>query len=206
MSDEPQKEDWEILDLAPGAPVAEVHRAYQARKAIYAEDALATYNLLGDAEREALLARMEEAYRRIVRAASAVDGSLGAPPDRTRAASPPPVSDTDEGVRREPPGLGGRSAPAAAQRWTPVRDAPPPEAQPGAYLRAYRLARGRSVEALSTETRIRRAHIEALEAERWDALPPPVYVRGFVLQLGRALGLPDAPALAEIVLERLNAD
>ncbi len=58
-------EDWKLLDLSPGADLAEVNRALQFRRSIYQPGALATYNLLEEDERLRMLDRIDEAYRRI---------------------------------------------------------------------------------------------------------------------------------------------
>jgi len=63
---EPRPQDWEVLGLAPGASPAEIRAAYAHRKSLYDPDALATYSLHDDAEREALLERLDDAYRAII--------------------------------------------------------------------------------------------------------------------------------------------
>jgi cytoskeleton protein RodZ len=75
----------------------------------------------------------------------------------------------------------------------------------GAYLRRCRERSGLSVEAVATGSRIVPRLVEALEADRHDLLPAPVYVRGFLRayceQVGvdpsRALGLYDAQAASD---------
>ena len=66
MAREPRPQDWEVLGLEPGAAVADVRKAYAQRKALYGSDSLATYSLHDDREREALLERLDDAYRTIV--------------------------------------------------------------------------------------------------------------------------------------------
>jgi cytoskeletal protein RodZ len=50
----------------------------------------------------------------------------------------------------------------------------------GAYPRRCRERSGLSVEAISSGSRIVPRDIDALETDRRDLLPAPVYVRGFV--------------------------
>ena len=50
----------------------------------------------------------------------------------------------------------------------------------GAYLRRGRERSGLSVEAVSAGSRIVPRLVEALESDRQDLLPAPVYVRGFI--------------------------
>ena len=50
----------------------------------------------------------------------------------------------------------------------------------GACLRALREARGGSVEDMARATRVGSQQIEALEADRFEELPAPVFVKGFI--------------------------
>ena len=59
----------------------------------------------------------------------------------------------------------------------------------GTMLREARESQGFSLEQAEQETRIRRVFLEALEEERFDQLPGDVYIRGFIRNYGRFLGL-----------------
>lgn len=61
-----------------------------------------------------------------------------------------------------------------------------------------------SVEQLALETKIPRPSIEALEEDRFSALPGPVFVRGFFRCCARALGL-DPETVAGLLHEHLRA-
>jgi len=58
-------------------------------------------------------------------------------------------------------------------------------------LRDAREASSLSVTDLSKRTRIRRGLIEAIEAEDYFSLPAPTFLRGFVVQIAKRLGLPE---------------
>jgi len=99
MAARPRRQDWQVLGLEPGADPTRVRRSYLERKALYASESVASYNLLEDEERAALLRRIEEAYQRIV----------GEPPPTTRAqdrsenlpeppAGPPPPVEAEPGA------------------------------------------------------------------------------------------------------------
>jgi cytoskeletal protein RodZ len=74
----------------------------------------------------------------------------------------------------------------------------PASAGLGATLRAARSASGLSLAELERRTKIRAAHLSALEEERLDMLPPPPFVRGFVRTYAQALGLDPEPLLARV--------
>ncbi len=72
-------------------------------------------------------------------------------------------------------------------------------------LREARQARGLSLEQVEEETKIRRKYLEALEEEAFDVLPGRVYVRGFLRNYARFLGL-DAGALVARFEEMLPSE
>ncbi|MGH7324053.1 MAG: helix-turn-helix domain-containing protein, partial [Candidatus Rokuibacteriota bacterium] len=66
----------------------------------------------------------------------------------------------------------------------------------GAYLRERREGRGLSLEELARATRVAPRYLEALEADDLQALPPPVFARGFVRVCCQVLQAPVDEALA----------
>ena len=71
------------------------------------------------------------------------------------------------------------------------RDATP---SVGACLRALREARGGSLEDMARATRVGSHQLEALEADRFEELPAPVFVKGFIRAYCGFLGeSPDEP-------------
>lgn len=72
----------------------------------------------------------------------------------------------------------------------------------GAFLRRHREERELSLEDLEEVTRIRRAHLEAIERGDWEKLPPGVYVRGLLKSYARAVGVSQASVMRMYVKER----
>jgi cytoskeleton protein RodZ len=66
--------------------------------------------------------------------------------------------------------------------------------QIGESLREARTRRGIDLGGAQQATKIRARYLEAMERERWDVLPDPAYVRGFLHTYAQFLGL-DADAL-----------
>jgi len=173
---QPRYEDWRLLDLKPGADLAEVNRALHFRRSLYNPGALATYNLLDEDERTRMLDRIDEAYRRIT--------GNEPPPTRT----PSPVNAVEKPVEK------------------PTGPAPDPRTDPGALLKHHRRSQGRSLEQVSAETKIRVSLLEQLESEMVEELPEAVFVRGHVLQYARALGIDDPNELAARYLAKVRLD
>jgi hypothetical protein len=168
-------EDWEILGLEPGADIGQVRRAYRHRKSLYEPAALATYNLLDDEERDGMVDRIEEAYRRII------------------GSEPPPA-----------PQAPSQETPPTATNEVVIGNAPDPLAEPGAHLRFHRLARGFTLHQIAVETKIGVAILERIENEDFEALPAPAFVRGHVHQFARELKLDDAYEFAKFYLTKMQ--
>lgn len=62
----------------------------------------------------------------------------------------------------------------------------------GALLRAVRERRGLSLQEMADATRISARYLEAIELEEFDALPSSTFVRGYVREMSRQLGLDEA--------------
>jgi len=71
----------------------------------------------------------------------------------------------------------------------------PDHATPGRTLAAARTERGLSVSEVAQRLKFSMRHIEALEADRYDALPGGPYVRGMVRTYAKLLGVEPAPLL-----------
>ena len=66
----------------------------------------------------------------------------------------------------------------------------------GTTLKDARRRLGMDVKEAEERTKIRARYLRALEAEDWEVLPAPAYVRGFLRAYGQLLGL-DGEALAD---------
>jgi len=85
---------------------------------------------------------------------------------------------------------------------TPEVNSDRPGAAPGARLRAERERRGLSLVQVAGEMHMDTAVAEALEAERFDTLGAPIFVRGHLRNYARLLGLNEDEIVAEY--ERLG--
>jgi cytoskeleton protein RodZ len=71
----------------------------------------------------------------------------------------------------------------------------------GRLLKERREERGITVDQVSDALYLRKSVVGALEAGNWDALPHPVYVKGYVGQYARLLAVCDEVA-AELLKQR----
>jgi curved DNA-binding protein CbpA len=168
------EELYEILGLEPGASRDQIERAYRFSLEMYREDALATYSLLEPTEVEALRSRVEEAY--------AVLGD----PERRRA--------YDEGRGFAPPEAS--SEPLVSSAADGAEPAEIPDVLSGADLRRIREARGVTLRHVASVTKIGVRFLEYIEEDRFALLPAPVYLKGFLKEYARTLGIDPGRAAA----------
>lgn len=61
----------------------------------------------------------------------------------------------------------------------------------GSFIQKLRQYKKVNFDQLSDATRITKSYLAAIENNAFDALPAPVFVRGFLVQICRTLGIPD---------------
>jgi flagellar biosynthesis protein FlhG len=73
---------------------------------------------------------------------------------------------------------------------------------PATYLRLARENRGMTLQEIARQTKIGTRYLAMIEEESYDALPAPVYLRGFVLDFARTVGVPAPEEVARRYLDR----
>jgi flagellar biosynthesis protein FlhG len=190
---EPGRDDslYEVLEVDRGATEEEVRRAYRRAKDLYSGQHVATRGHVAPADLRRALARAEEAYETLV------DANLRRPYDRTLAEregpdSPPAAAVTDGPAR--PPGAAPRRGPQLEEGTEFT----------GALLRELRRQRGMERDDVAAVTRIGTAYLRAIEEEDFDALPEEVFLKGYLRQVARVLGLPERDVV-DTFLRRFRA-
>lgn len=180
----PVETHYGVLGIGPRATPEQVERAYRHAAGLYDEEALATYSLLDPEERQQARARVEAAYA-VLRDAGRrheYDLSLGLAPGGS-APVPSPEAEAAAGSARPP-----------------VVVLPDPVTGPD--LRRFRESRGISLREIATASKVGVRYLEYIEAERREVLPAPVYLRGFIQEYARVVGL-DPRHTAESYLARV---
>ncbi len=106
-----------------------------------------------------------------------------------------PTTENDPGLPIPPVGpatILAERVPRQARRFEPTIELPELSDESelsGAELKRLRQSASASIEDIAALTKIGKRYVQAIEDNDFDSLPAPVYVRGFVGEYARALGL-----------------
>ena len=190
---------YAVLDIARDASAEEVARAYQIARATYEPGSNAAYSLLTDEESAEWLRRVDDAYAVLgdeqrrreydarLRAADITDPRPDARPRLEPARAPAPM---------RPPVEPSVSLEEIEEPEDGIYD--------GEVLRRARMRLGIELEEIAHITKIGLSYLRFIEGNRYDALPPNVYLRGFLREIARCLRL-DAKAVVETYMRKKDA-
>ncbi|MEK6684074.1 MAG: helix-turn-helix domain-containing protein [Nitrospirota bacterium] len=166
----------------------QIEQAYALAKKTYGEQSLAAYSLFDSEERKEIIRKTHLAYETLS------DENRKKQYDRDVLGL---------AVPEKPPQPAGpvKTTPAAAASEPPKDIAAPVEIESltGTLLRQVRERRGIPLQEIADKTRINITYFEFLERNQYRSLPPSVYLRSYVLQYARILGL-DPVRVADRVL------
>jgi curved DNA-binding protein CbpA len=206
---------YDILEISSAAAHHEIVLAYQRAKDAYSPDSPALYTMFSKEEAAELRKLVEEAFLVLGNQTKRkeYDMILVAREKRTQVMHLPDLGTIPEATT-SPQSMRHTPAPAPAVLPTNVPDGfaktrlsvyevkPDVEKEiaeqtifDGPFFRKVRQYKNINLDQLSKETRISRSYLAAVEADDFDALPAPVFVRGFVAQMARILGLSEAATM-----------
>lgn len=194
---------YELLEVSPDAAQDEIHRAYQRAKETYSPDSPALYTMFTRDEALELSKMIEEAYQVLSNKARRRDYDLQlvgssklSPNDLSQDSQSLQGANTASSVQpiipSKTPSGHKKTKFGSYEVKTEMEQAIENTMEwDGSFLRKVRVYKNISLEQLSAETKISRTYIQAVENNDFKKLPAKVFVRGFVVQLSKALGLDD---------------
>ncbi len=194
----PSDSHYELLEVPPTASFEDIRRANRRIRDVYGGESMAVAGLYDPASLEAVHRRLDLAYTTLMDAAKRKDYDIELFPDGV----PLPLA--------PPPGEIAPPRPATTDDSGTLAVRPPmPEITArtefsGPLLRQIREAIGVELREIAERSKIGMAYLQALEGEIFAKLPAPVYVRGFLAEYARALGL-DAERVKQTYLDRYRA-
>ena len=200
MTPSPDGSHYEVLGLDHRASRERIDKAYRFHVELYDDAALATYSLLEPHEVRAARIQIREAYEVLSDPARrrAYDVSLGL----VRADEP--AAERHDPARPAAPAAAAAPADGSADQ----RPAPPAPVRErlagpvtGQALREFREERG-GLREIAAASKVGVRFLEYIEQDRHSDLPAPVYLRGFLQEYARCLGL-EPQATADAYLARV---
>jgi len=161
---------YDLFGLSHEASMDEVEGSFRELRNLYSEGSLATYSLLDDTDRQEKLDSLREAYDRILQ-------SHSHPPDNEVSSEGGEEHFADESQK--------------------VRIDADFQQMPGLFLQQTRKALGLSLQDVAKRTKVRSSLLQDIEEQRFDFLPAPVYLRGFLREFARMVNVPDANTLID---------
>lgn len=182
---------YAVLGVTRSASDEEIRRAYKRQREIYATGGLATTSLLDGEQLGGAQRKLDEAYDTLLDAVRRRAYDLSTFPDP------------------EPMALSARTThPALAAEQLMLQEELQREIGSdteftGALLRKVRESQGLELLDVSARTKIARAHLQALEDDRFEDLPALVYTRGFLVEFAKQLRL-DPAQVQKTYLRRMR--
>lgn len=170
MDEESLQASFDCLGLSIGASLDEVERSFLELRNLYSEETLATYSLFDEADRQDRLEALQNAYERILQAYAET-----------------PENEASLAQNEEPP----VAEPIRANIDADLR------LSPGLFLKQSRQVLGLSLQDVAEQTKVRSSLLRSIEEQRFDFLPAPVYLRGFVREFARMVRVPEINALVD---------
>lgn len=191
---------YEVLEVGSDAGPEELERAYHLARATFGEDSLAIYSVFNEEDSSALRERIELAYRVLANSDQRrlYDASLGsgvAGGEEIRIALDLDVESA------ELPELPPQVLEGVAE-FEPFEEDEEGSID-GAWLRRSRLRCGVEIDQIAVVTKINPTYLRFIEEEKFEDLPAPVYVRGFVGAYARYIGL-DSERVVASYMKRLE--
>jgi hypothetical protein len=231
-SAKPKQNLYLVLDLGPGASQVEILHAYNRAKNTYSEDSVASYAVFDDESKEEILKEIEFAFSILGNPSKRreYDVKMGFDTWKEDAHDKPKSGPTVLASLSRPAGIASvttsAQAPTFAKKINPniqvvnntysKKDfVPNPDFETkihsctdltGEFIKAVRIYRQMSEDELATRIRLSPGHIASIENELGEHLHHPVYLRGHVVLICQALGIPNEQNLVKSFIERLKKE
>ncbi len=189
MSIESKNNYYDVLELSTSATQQELTTAYERIKTTYSGDNPAIYTIFSEQEARALLVLIEEAYsvlgnktlrniydqRLLSGSVQTADLSYEAILNASKQAFPTPHLEQKKLEFKKDPDFEMKIA--SCGKWT------------GDFLKQVRDYKNVTVRKMCDTTKINIHYVNAIEKMDLPNLPAPVFIRGYVIQMAKLLGL-----------------
>ncbi len=192
---------YEILEISPAASQGEIRTAYERAKRTYNRDSIGIYSLLDENEIEELSRLIEEAYQTIGNETTRreYDRMLGC--NELEEAKARSSSFYQHVPKSSAPLYPAETTPVGSGQYQRIKEMTSESEfeYSGPALRKIREVLGLELGEISTRTKVSRTNLDFIESEKYDRLPALVYLKGFVSEYAKCLGLDPLTVLDDYV-------
>ncbi len=207
-----EQDHYQVLEVDYTAGPEEIQTAYESAREIYGGDSLVSSSILDREERRQILSRVSQAYHTLIA------GESRRLYDETLAESMGESEGVQLGAMRNEKATVESAPPASPnyprlvkgsqrlQRRCKIQLGAKEEAS-GDFLRRARESTGLDLRTIAEETKIGVTMLHYIEEEQLERLPVPVYLKNFVSQYARCLGLQEKKVARSFMarVERLRS-
>ena len=172
---------YKLFQLPRSASQIDIINAYRHAKLAYQEDSLAIYSLFSEQELDGIREQVEQAYHVLSdpERRQAYDAMFEQAVDDQK-----PETATDNIIPFHSP----QARPPLLEQVV-ESELGSDHGYDGASLKRIREVKGISLESIATHTRISKRYLQAIEDENADHFPELVYLKGYLRQYGREIGV-----------------
>ncbi|MGE4130661.1 MAG: helix-turn-helix domain-containing protein [Bdellovibrionales bacterium] len=213
---------YELLEIPQSAGPMDIYNAYQRARKTYSPSSPALYSMFSPEEASQLMSLIEEAYQTLSHQGRRKEydqkiglGATPTPPKPAKSNESPGKNKADDawvGQVRTVPKRDELPKGFARTRYSVYEVKPDLESEiqeaqemDGPFLQKIRLYKGVKIEQICDELRMTKTSLVALESNDLDALPVPVFTRGFIVGIARVLGL-DGKKTADAYMKFFKAN
>ena len=173
---------YEFLEVEPSASLHDIQEAYVRAKKMYSPNSPALYSMFSEGEVRQLLKLVEEAYLILSNEARRVNYDR----DLQKKSLP---NQSLTSLDQIPEGFANSKLSVYEIRPEMEEQILNESVLDGNFIQRIRMYKNINLDQISHETCIKRNYLVAIESNDFEALPAAVFVRGFVVQISKILGL-----------------
>lgn len=181
---------YELLEIYPGASEEEVRRGYKQVKEYFGADGLAISGLCSDKERAEYQQAAKHAHEVLIDRSKRREYDKAMFPEGFPKAPEKRFEDGRKAL------AGSVVSPHDTLPTVTLRE---DQMVTGAFLGEIRKERGIELIDISNRAKISISYLKAIEEERYNDLPVPVYIRGFVTEFARYLKIDPKRAVVDFM-------
>lgn len=187
---------YEILEVSEDATAEEIRQAFMKAKATYSVDNPALYSVFTKEEAEELMHVIEDAYA--VLSDPTKRNAYDEAHANTKKQSGPALKVIPNTKIKSEDRVEKATGHSAYSHYVVDNNFEKEIAEQtiydGSFLQKVRVYKNINVDQLTKSTRIGRQYLLAIEGNDFHSLPAPVFVRGFIVQIARALNINEQKA------------